>query len=61
MMKEVISNDNATMLRNEGSRGLMLVRLSLIKLLRLILVTDCPLQILLNEELFQVVSIPWTG
>ena len=39
-MIEVILNDNATMLRNEGSRGLILISLLLMKLLTLILVTD---------------------
>ena len=60
-MIEVILNYNAIMLRNDCSRGLVLMSLSLMKLLTLILVTDCPLQILLNEEFFQMVSIPWSG
>ena len=50
-MIEVILNYNATMLRNDCSRGLVLMSLSLMRLFMLMLV-DCPLQILLNEEFF---------
>ena len=59
-MTEVILNYNAIMLRNDCSRGLILMSLSLMRLFMLMLV-DCPLQILLNEEFFQMVSIPWSG
>ena len=59
-MIEVILNYNAIMLRNDCSRGLVLMNLSLMRLFMLMLV-DCPLQILLNEEFFQMVSIPWSG
>ena len=59
-MIEVILNYNAIMLRKDCSRGLVLMSLSLMRLFMLMLV-DCPLQILLNEEFFQMVSIPWSG